>query len=260
MNKTIRNAGTRTHRPRTANMLSAEEERQLVRAWQEHNDKHARDRLIQAFAPLAVSMAKRSTPIFGEPDPDLVQQANIGLIKAADRFDPDRGNRFATYAVWRIRAEIQDYKRTNLSVVRRPRSAQLRMAAAQFARLNGAMLDDPVIGQAEDHTHVANDHGIGVKKGTDLRGRSTGSDYSLNIPAFGEEGEERMALLIDPGSLEDPSELHRLDAEVLRSVLGQVLSDLPDRERDIILATQLKDPPVTLQALGTQYGISKERV
>jgi len=260
MNKHAPNWGTRTRRARSANMLSAEQERDLVCAWQDHGDEHARDTLIRAFAPMAAAKAKRFSPASQEADPDLVQQANIGLLKAADRFDPDRGFRFATYAVWWIRAEIQEYKRTTLSIVRRPNSAQSRSAAAQLARLDAAMKADPQIGQAEADARIAVDLGVTIERLADLRAQITGRDYSLNVPVLDDQGEDRMALLVDPESLDDPTSLHRLDTEVLRRTLVEALSDLPDRERNIVVATQLNDPPATLDALGAVYGISKERV
>jgi len=260
MNKHAPNWGIHSRRARSANMLSAEEERDLVRAWQDHGDKHARDTLIRAFAPMAAAKAKRFSPASQEADPDLVQQANIGLLKAADRFDPDRGYRFATYAVWWIRAEIQEYTRATLSIVRRPNSAQSRSAAAQLARLDAAMKADPQIDRAEADARIAVDLGVTIERLADLRAQITGRDYSLNVPALDDQGEDRLALLVDPQSLDDPASLHRLDTEVLRRTLVEALSDLPDRERNIVVATQLNDPPATLDALGSVYGISKERV
>jgi RNA polymerase sigma-32 factor len=260
MNKPVLNWGTRTRSTRSADMLSAEEERHLVRAWQERGDERARDKLIRAFAPMAAAMAKRFAPESREADPDLVQQANIGLLKAADRFDPDRGYRFATYAVWWIRAEIQEYKRTTLSIVRRPNSAVLRKVAAQLARLDAAMTADPQIDRAEADASVADDLGVTIDRLADLRAQITGRDYSLNVPALDDQSADRLALLVDPASLDDPACLHRLDAAILRRALVEALSDLPDRERNIVVATQLNDPPATLDALGSDYGISRERV
>jgi len=260
MNKHAPNWGTHSRHARSANMLSAKEERDLVRAWQDHGDAHARDTLMRAFAPMAAAKAKRFSPASQEADPDLVQQANIGLLKAADRFDPDRGFRFATYAVWWIRAEIQEYKRTTLSIVRRPNSAQSRSAAAQIARLDVAMKADPQIDRAEADARIAVDLGVTIDRLADLRAQITGRDYSLNVPVLDDQGEDRLALLVDPESLDDPASLHRLDTEILRRTLVEALTDLPDRERNIVVATQLNDPPATLDALGSVYGISKERV
>jgi RNA polymerase sigma-32 factor len=258
MNKHAPNWGTRTRRARSADMLSAEEESHLVRAWQDHGDEKARDTLIRAFAPMAAAKAKQSAPGGGEAVHDLVQQANIGLLKAADRFDPDRGYRFSTYAVWWIRAEIQEYKRANVSVVRRPNSAQSRKVASLLARLDTTMAADP--DRSEANESIAKDLGIPIDRLADLSAQITGRDYSLNVPALDDQSQDRMALLVDPASLDEPAALHRLDTANLRRALVEALSDLPDRERKIVVATQLYDPPATLDALGSAYGISRERV
>ncbi len=260
MNKPVANLEHRARRVRTGDMLSAEEERDLVRAWQERGDRNARDRLINAFAPLAASVARRSRPRFGEADPDLVQQASIGLMKAADRFDAERELRFSTYAVWWVRAEVQAYSRANMSVVRRPNSAQTRKAAAQIAGLDAEMRADPRIDRSEADARLADALGVDAERAADLRAQVTGSDYSLNVPAMGEEGEDRIALLVDPDSQDGSVPLQRLETAALRRVLVDALSTLPDREREIVVATQVMDPPATLETLGARYGISKERV
>ncbi|WJY22988.1 sigma-70 family RNA polymerase sigma factor [Fontisubflavum oceani] len=260
MNKPVPNFGRHARRRRSADMLSAEEERHLVRAWQDRGDRRARDKLIHAFAPLAASIAKRFMRGSGQADPDLIQQANIGLMKAADRFDVDRENRFASYAIWWIRAEIQDYARANKSIVKRPNSAQTRKAAAQIAALEAEMATGLRISRAEADKRLAEALGIDIERVAELRAQISGRDHSLNAPALGDDGEDRIALLVDPDSLEDPAPLRKLEATALRRALVDALSGLPDRERDIVVATQLHDPPATLECLGAQYGVSRERI
>jgi len=260
MNKPITNLIQGARRVRSSGMLSAEEERALIDAWQGHGDRDARDRLIHAFAPLAASLAKRLKRGAGKVDPDLLQQAQIGLIKAADRFDPDRGFRFSTYAVWWVRAEVQDYVRANISVVRRPNTAQSRAAAKEIAALQAEMGSNPNMEWADADKQLAAALGVDAKRAAILREQVTGSDSSLNVSVGGQDGADRMALLVDPESLEEPIAMQRLKIVGLRRVLADVLKTLPDRERDIIFATQVTDPPATLEVLGTRYGISKERV
>jgi len=112
----------------------------------------------------------------------------------------------------------------------------------------------------EVDSHLA--HALGVSKArvAILREQVSGRDFSLNVPAMGEDGEDRQALLVDPDSAEAPGRIERLDVGALRDGLASALSALPERERDIILATQLRDPPATLEGLGSRLGISKERV
>ena len=118
-------------------------------------------------------MAKRFMVRAQAAEHDLVQQANIGLMKAANRFDPDRGFRFSTYAVWWVRAEIQDDTLANMSIVRRPSSANFRKAMANLARLDEAMTSDPRIAKANVDKRVAATLGISIKKLNDLRQQIT---------------------------------------------------------------------------------------
>ena len=260
MNKPILNWARNGRCAKRVGMLSADDERRLLAAWQTHGDKVARDHLLEAFQPMAVAMAKRHSPHRAEPDRDLVQQASIGLMKAADRFDPENGARFSTYAAWWMRAEIQDFKQANLSVVRRPNSAQFRKALGNLSRLEEKFLRTPGCDRMEVDSHLA--HALGVSKArvAILREQVSERAFSLNVPAMGEDGEDRQALLVDPDSAEAPGRIERLDVGALRDGLASALSALPERERDIILATQLRDPPATLEGLGSRLGISKERV
>jgi len=260
VNKSLPNWGTKPRRKRTPNMLSADDELHLLRAWQQRGDGRARNRLIEAFSPMAGAMAKRFSAGSQAAESDLVQQANIGLMKAADRFDPDRGHRFSTYAVWWVRAEIQDYKLANMSIVRRPNSTDFRKAIGKLARLDETVSNDPAISRADADTRVAKTLGVSLQRLNDLRQQVSGADYSLNVPSLGGDGEERMARLVDPASTEDAGTMHRLDIKRLRGLLVEMIGALPDREQEIIVATQLQDPPATLEVLGTRFGISKERV
>jgi RNA polymerase sigma-32 factor len=260
MNKPISNWGTQPRRKRTSNMLSAGDELHLLRAWQQRGDKHARDKVITAFSPMAGAMAKRALAGSQTAESDLVQQANIGLMKAADRFDLDRGFRFSTYAVWWVRAEIQNYKLANRSIVRRPSSGDLRKSIASLSRLDEAVSNDPTISRADADTSVAKALGVSLLRLNDLREQVSGVDFSLNAPSVGDDGEDRMARLVDPASMEDADTMNRHDIKTLRALLIEIIGALPTREREIIVATQLRDPPASLTVLGIHYGISKERV
>ena len=260
MNKPVTNITSGSRRVRSAGMLSCDTEQALIRAWQGQGDRAARDRLLAAFAPLAAAIAKRVGRDGGEVDPDLLQQANIGLMKAADRFDTDRGLRFATYAAWWVRDEVQAYARSNMSIVRRPNSHQTRAAVARLARLDAQTPDEGGADSAAQNRQLAEALGVGEKRAAELRALVTGRDQSLNAPAQDEDGAERIALLVDPASVDTPLPLQRLETAGLRAVLAEALATLPRRERDIIIATQINDPPATLDGLGAQYGVSKERV
>ncbi|MDR9482581.1 MAG: sigma-70 family RNA polymerase sigma factor [Salibaculum sp.] len=260
MNKPVTNIANGSHRVRTPGMLPHDREQALIRAWQARGDRAARDHLLAAFGPLAASIAKRYRRDTGEVDPDLLQQANIGLMKAADRFDTDRGLRFSTYAAWWVRDEVQNYARSNMSIVRRPNSHQTRAAVARLASLDAQTPADRGADSAEQDKQLAASLGVGEKRAAELRALVTGRDQSLNAPAQDEDGTERIALLVDPASLDAPLPLQRLETADLRAVLAETLATLPRREREIIVATQVSDPPATLEGLGDHYGVSKERV
>jgi RNA polymerase sigma-32 factor len=260
MNKPLSNWGIQPRRKRTPNMLSADDELHLLRAWQQRGDQRARDKVITAFSPMAAAMAKRALAGSQTTESDLVQQANIGLMKAADRFDLDRGYRFSTYAVWWVRAEIQDYKLANRSIVRRPNSTDLRKSIANLSRLDETVSNNPNISRADADTCVARELGVSPLRLNDLREQISGVDFSLNVPSVGDDGEDRIARLVDPVSMEDAETIGRLDINTLRALLVEMIGALPDREGEIIVATQLQDPPATLTTLGIHFGISKERV
>lgn len=260
MNKPVTNLIKGARRVGTSNMLSAEEEQALISAWQKHKNWKAREQLLEAFAPLAISVSKRLNPKINKSDPDLLQQAQIGLMKAADRFDPSRGFRFATYAVWWIRHEVQEFALTNVSVVQGPKSAQARAAAKKIAAIDTDMMSDQNKGWEYRDKELANALGVDLKRAMDLRKHVARSDSSLNAPASEENGADRLALLVDPSTLGEPIALQNMTMKELRSTLSAEMNALPNREREIIVATQLYDPPATLVELGVRFGISKERV
>ena len=260
MNQPVRNLFKGGRHVRSPGMLSADEEHQLILAWQERGDSGARDRLIRAFAPLASSVANRFDTDFGGSVNDLIQQANIGLMKAVDRFDTARGNRFATYAVWWMRAELQDYARSNKSVVRRPNSPQVRAAERLIAGAKSSIKADQGDESSELDNQIAAALGVDFERAATLRRQVSTSDFSLNAPAGGEDGAEHLEFLVDPSSVGDPIALMRRETQGQRRVLVDALEKLPARERDIIISTQVKDPADSLEKLGVKYGISKERV
>jgi RNA polymerase sigma-32 factor len=260
MNKPLSNWGIQPRCKRTPNMLSADDELHLLRAWQQRGDQRARDKVITAFSPMAAAMAKRALAGSQTTESDLVQQANIGLMKAADRFDLDRGYRFSTYAVWWVRAEIQDYKLANRWIVRRSNSADLRKSIANLTRLDETVSNNPTISRADADTCVARELCVSPLRLNDLREQISGVDFSLNVPSVGVDREDGIARLVDPVSMEDAETIGRLGINTLRALLVEMIGALPDRESGIIVATQLQDPPATLTTLGIQFGISKERV
>ncbi|MFV1494969.1 RNA polymerase factor sigma-32 [Phaeobacter sp. JH20_02] len=248
-----------------AELLDAETELRLAYAWRDERDVQALHRLINAYMRLAISMASKFRR-YGAPMNDLIQEAGLGLMKAADKFDPDRGVRFSTYAVWWIKASIQDYVMRNWSMVRTgSTSAQkslffnMRRVQAQLerqAQSEGIQLD-----QHQLHQKIATEIGVPLRDVQMMDGRLAGADFSLNaVQSAEEEGREWIEALEDDSAqaAELVEESH--DTRQLRIWLVEAMQALNDRERFIITERKLRDKPRTLESLGTELGLSKERV
>jgi len=261
MNKPFIPSDPKAHgnRPRPG-FLSAQEEQHLARAWQENRDVAARNRLVNAFAPLAMATAKRHSRNKTLDDPDLLQHAYIGLIKAANGFDPEKGFRFSTYAAWWIRAELQEYRIRTWSLVQRTRTAKARKVFFNLNRIE----DDA--NAPEDETREARNLRVATALGLEpseldgFRLAFAGNDSSLNQPASQGEGDDIIHLLEDPNSNVEQDVADRLDRRTFWNEAKAHFGKLPDRERVIVVSTVLRDPPMTLEQLGTVYGISRERV
>ena len=248
-----------------AELLDAETELRLARAWRDHRDERALHRLITAYMRLAISMAAKFRR-YGAPMNDLIQEASLGLMKAADKFDPDRGVRFSTYAVWWIKASIQDYVMRNWSMVRTGSTSSqkalffnLRRVQAKLEReasQRGEMLDQHQLRQM-----VAAEVGVPVHDVEMMEGRLSGSDYSLNATqSSDEEGREWIDALEDDGVQAAEAVEGAHDGERLRNWLVKAMQGLNARERYIVAERKLKDESRTLESLGEELGLSKERV
>ena len=248
-----------------AEMLDAETELALAYAWRDHRDEQALHRLITAYMRLAISMAAKFKR-YGAPMNELIQEASVGLMKAADKFDPDRGLRFSTYAVWWIKASIQDYVMRNWSMVRTGSTSSqkslffnMRRVQARLEReaaKTGVALEKHVLHQA-----IATEVGVPLHDVVMMDGRLSGSDFSLNASQSTEdEGREWIDALEDDGPQAEQTVTHAHDNATLRQWLFSALTDLSERERFIVRERKLRDEPRTLEALGGELGLSKERV
>ncbi len=258
--------GTRTVTKRAmgAEMLDAETELQLARAWRDGGDEKALHRLVNAYMRLAISMAARYRR-YGAPMPDLIQEAGVGLMKAAEKFDPDRGVRFSTYAVWWIKASIQDYVMRNWSMVRTGSTSSqkalffnLRRVRAKLEReagQNGEVLDGHRLREM-----IAEEVGVPLRDVEMMDARLAGADFSLNAQQAGEEGREWLETLEDQAPQAAETVTRGADLERVRGWLAEALGSLNARERMIIVERKLRDEPRTLESLGQQLGLSKERI
>lgn len=248
-----------------AELLDAETERDLALAWRDHRDEKALHRLTTAYLRLAVSMAAKFRR-YGAPMNDLVQEASFGLMKAAEKFDPDRGVRFSTYAVWWIKASIQDYVMRNWSMVRTGSTSSQKSLFFNLKRVQAkiereATARGEVLGQSQLRALVAAELGVPVQDVEMMEGRLSGSDFSLNAPqSSDEDGREWVDILEDEDSDVEVHAQDRMDTDVLRGWLLEALQTLNGRERLIIRERKLIDQPRTLESLGEELNLSKERV
>ena len=253
-----------TRKAMAAEMLDAETELELARAWRDHQDEKALHRLVNAYMRLAVSMASKYRR-YGAPMPDLVQEAGVGLMKAAEKFDPDRGVRFSTYAVWWIKASIQDYVMRNWSMVRTGSTSSqkalffnLRRVRAKFEREAGAAGE--TIDSHEMRERIALEVGVPLRDVEMMDARLAGSDFSLNAQQAGEDGREWVETLEDDGPQAEHTVERNRDMERARAWLKDAMEALNQRERMIIVERKLRDDPRTLESLGSELGLSKERI
>ena len=248
-----------------AELLDAETELQLAYAWRDRRDEAALHRLVTAYMRLAISMAAKFRR-YGAPMNDLIQEAGLGLMKAADKFDPDRGVRFSTYAVWWIKASIQDYVMRNWSMVRTGSTSSqkslffnMRRVQARLEReaeAEGISLDGHQLRE-----RIAQEVGVPLADVEMMQGRLAGSDFSLNATQSSEdEGREWIEALEDDGAQAAELVETRHDSDQLRDWLITAMGALTDRERFIVTERKLKDEARTLESLGAELGLSKERI
>jgi len=248
-----------------AELLDAETELQLAFAWRDQRCEQSLHRLITAYMRLAISMAAKFKR-YGAPMNDLIQEASLGLMKAADKFDPDRGVRFSTYAVWWIKASIQDHVMRNWSMVRTgstssQKSLFFNMRRVQARLEREALAQGEVLDRHDMRKMIAKEVGVPLHDVEMMEGRLSGSDFSLNATQSTEdEGREWIDALEDDGAQAAETVEHDHDTETLRQWLLTALTSLNDREQFIVRERKLREEPRTLESLGIELGLSKERV
>lgn len=240
-------------------VLTAEQEVDLSTRWLQHGDKAAADKLVlsnmRAVFKIASEFANQHVPFA-----DLVQEGIVGLMRAVDRYDPERGTRFLSYAAWWIRAYIRDYLLRTRSLVRLGTTQRQRTVYSRLGRAKAAAAREGLSGEARMERLVEL---IGVDRATveSMMGRLGGYDVSLDAPVNGDPDAAPKKNFI-PGDSPDPEallgEVQR--TELHRSSLGRAVNSLPDREQLIIERRHLSEERSTLQQVGEELGISRERV
>ncbi|HEY0213611.1 MAG TPA: RNA polymerase factor sigma-32 [Paenirhodobacter sp.] len=259
------NDETLPRRAMRAEYLDAETEVALARAWRDGRDELALHRLVTAYMRLAVAMASKFRR-YGAPMSDLIQEASLGLMKAADKFDPERGVRFSTYAVWWIKASIQEFVMRNWSMVRTGSTSSqkalffnMRRVQAQVER--EAEAEGVTLDSAQMRLRVAQEIGVPLADVEMMQGRLSGSDLSLNATqSADDEGREWVETLEDDGATPEEQVTESHDGALMNNWLSEAMGLLSVRERYIVTERRLIDDPRTLESLGTELGLSKERI
>lgn len=247
-----------------AELLDAETERQLATAWRDERCNKSHHRLISAYMRLAVSMASKYRR-YGAPMSDLIQEASIGLLKAADKFDPDRGVRFSTYASWWIKASIQDHVMRDWSMVRTGSTSSqkslffnLRRVRSKIEREHGEATSGAAAYKMR--VQIAEEIGVPLRDVEMMEGRLAGSDFSLNATQTSEEGREWIEALEDDAPYGAETVARDTELSAARNMISDALGVLTAREQLIIRRRKLMDEPSTLETIGGELGLSKERV
>ncbi len=246
-----------------APVLSKERELHLARLWQNEGDEKALHELVNAYRRLVIKIANQFR-FYGLPVSDLIQEGNIGLMTAAEKFEPERDLRFSTYSSWWIKSCVQDYVLRNWSIVRTGTTSAHKSLFFNFRRLRSAIegrneeegLND------SDLQEIADDLGVRLQDVQHMQGRLSGVDSSLNAPLIQDEesGAEWIDQLESQTLTPEMQVMTISDAKTRSEWLDKALSTLPEREQHIITERHLGDEVVTLEALGKELGISKERV
>ena len=241
-------------------MLEPQEEYMLAKRWREHEDRAAAHRLVTSHLRLVAKIAMGYRG-YGLPIGEVISEGNVGLMQAVKRFDPDKGFRLATYAMWWIRAAIQEYILRSWSLVKMGTTANqkklffnLRKAKSQISALEeGDLRPDQVaaiatkLGVTEDDVVTMNRRLVG--------------DVSLNAPIRSEsDSGEWQDWLVDESASQEARLAESEEFEMRRRLLGQALDVLNERERRIFEARRLSEEPITLEELSTEFGVSRERV
>jgi len=241
-------------------LLSLEDEYMFAKRWQQHQDPEAARRLVTSHLRLVAKIAMGYRG-YGLPVSEIVSEGNVGLMQAVKRFDPDKGFRLATYAMWWIRASIQEYVLRSWSMVKMGTTAAQKKL---FFNLRKAKNNIGAIEEGDltpEHVATLSDQlGVTPAEVTDMNRRLSGGDASLNAPLRSESESEWQDWLADDTADQETRLAEREEMSDRHELLVGAMKDLTDRERDIIQARRLQDEPATLEELSQKYGVSRERV
>ncbi|MDA0231130.1 MAG: RNA polymerase sigma factor RpoH [Proteobacteria bacterium] len=241
-------------------MLEPNEEFMLAKRWREHEDSEAAHRLVTSHLRLVAKIAMGYRG-YGLPVSELISEGNVGLMQAVKRFDPDRGFRLATYAMWWIRASIQEYVLHSWSLVKMGTTAAQKKLFFNLRKIKGKLeaIDDGDL-SPENVEYIAAALNVPERDVISMNGRMLGPDQSLNAPVREEGGGEWQDWLEDPETDQESLVLESDELAHRSTQLVRAMDVLNEREKHILSERRLKEEPATLEELSKVYGISRERV
>ena len=241
-------------------MLQPEEEYMLAKRWREHGDRDAAHKLVTSHLRLVAKIAMGYRG-YGLPLSELISEGNVGMMQAVKRFDPDRGFRLATYAMWWIRAAIQEYVLHSWSLVKMGTTAAQKKLFFNLRKIKGQLQAIEEGDLSPENVHkIATELGVPEEDVVNMNRRLAAPDNSLNAPLRAESEGEWQDWLVDDSPDQEDRLGERQELGLRRDLLREAMKLLTGRERDILVERRLKDEPATLEDLSEKYGISRERV
>ena len=241
-------------------MLAAEEEYMLAKNWKTTGNIKSAEKLVTSHLRLVAKIAMGYKG-YGLPVNEMISEGNIGLMQAVKKYDPDRGFRLATYAMWWIRAAIQEYVLKSWSLVKIGTTAAQKKLFFNLKKLKN-QLSDYSDGNLKPHQvkEIADRLDVSEKEVTEMEGRMSGNDYSLNAVVSAEGDEEWQEWLVDEDADHEIKIAENEEISKRKELLSKAISILNDREKNIIKDRKLSEDPKTLDELSKEYKISRERI
>jgi RNA polymerase sigma-32 factor len=241
-------------------MLAPEEEAKLAQRWRRRKDRTALDKLVTSHLRLVVKTAMGFRG-YGQPISDLIAAGNVGLMRAVKRFDPDRGFRFSTYALWWIRSSIQEYILHTWSLVKVGTTGTQKKLFFNLRKLKSQLHINDSDDLAPEHVErIADLLGVPENEVIDMNRRMAGPDNSLNAPVGDEDGVQWLDWIEDGTDNQESRLSQSQEMTERRRELHAAMGELTERERHILVNRRLAEVPPTLEHLSRRYGISPERV
>ena len=240
-------------------MLDPDEEFMLAKRWKEHGDAKAAQKLITSHLRLVAKIAMGYRG-YGLPIGEVISEGNVGLMQAVKRFEPDRGFRLATYAMWWIKASIQEFVLRSWSLVKMGTTANQKKLFFNLRRIKGQIqaLDEGDL-KPDQVKFIAKRLGVEESDVVSMN-RRLGGDTSLNAPVKADAEGEWQDWLVDDSANQEETLVENEEASMRKALLAEAMTKLTERERRVLEARKLQDDPATLEDLSQEFGVSRERI